>query len=155
MLKTICRVAAVAAALGIAAPALAAQATVQVKTSDKLGDYLTDQDGKSLYLFKGDTRGKEGKEAASACYDACATAWPPLLSDAAPKAGDKAQASLLGTVARKDGSKQVTYNGWPLYYFSKDASAGDTNGQDIKGFGEEWYLLTPEGKKLHTHDKKS
>jgi predicted lipoprotein with Yx(FWY)xxD motif len=134
--------------LAFAAPALAADVTLDVKTSDKLGDYIADADGRALYLFKADTQAKDGKEAAATCYDDCAKAWPPLVADAT-KAGDKVQAALIGTVARKDGSKQVTYNGWPLYYFIKDKAPGDTNGQDIKGFGEEWYLLTPAGEKVH------
>ncbi len=148
MMRTPFKVLLAIAALGFATPVFAADVTLQVKTNDKLGDYIADGDGKSLYLFKADTHGKDGKQAEATCYDDCAKAWPPLLADAA-KAGDKVDAALIGTVARKDGSKQVTYNGWPLYYFIKDAAPGDVNGQDIKGFGEEWYLLTPAGKKVH------
>jgi predicted lipoprotein with Yx(FWY)xxD motif len=127
MIKALCKILIAVAALGLAAPAFAAQATVQVKSSDKFGEYITDAEGRSLYLFKADTQGKSGKEAAATCYDTCATAWPPLVSEEPAKAGDKAKADLLGTIARKDGSKQITYNGWPLYYFSKDAKPGDTN----------------------------
>jgi predicted lipoprotein with Yx(FWY)xxD motif len=152
MLKLPFKVLLPAAALMLALPALAADVTLEVKKSDQLGDYIADGEGRSLYLFKADTQGKDGKQAAATCYDDCAKAWPPLLADAA-KAGGKVQASLIGTTARKDGSKQVTYNGWPLYHFIKDAKPGDTNGQDIKGFGEEWYLLTPAGEKVHGHAK--
>ena len=52
---------------------------------------------------------------------------------------------MLGTVERRDGSLQVTYNGWPLYYFVKDGKPGDTIGQDMEGFGGEWYLVSPDG----------
>ena len=45
---------------------------------------------------------------------------------------------------------QVTYNGWPLYYFIKDKAPGDTMGQDVKGFGAEWYLVMPSGKEVHS-----
>ena len=55
------------------------------------------------------------------------------------------RAQLLGTVERRDGAKQVTYNGWPLYYYARDQNPGDTNGQDVEGFGAEWYLVTPDG----------
>ena len=58
-------------------------------------------------------------------------------------------ASLIGAIERRDGTLQVTYNGWPLYYFVKDQKPGDTTGQDIEGFGEEWYLLTPAGDTVH------
>ena len=117
----------------------------QIRTDQKpgIGRYLTDAEGRSLYLFMADSENR------SACYDACAQAWPPLISRAAPKAGEGVQQELLGTLRRKDGTEQVTYNGWPLYYFVKDAQPGQTEGQDVEGFGEEWYLVTPAGEVAH------
>ncbi|MDZ7811542.1 MAG: hypothetical protein U5L11_17650 [Arhodomonas sp.] len=56
--------------------------------------------------------------------------------------------ALLGAIKRKDGSRQVTYNGWPLYHFVKDQDSGDTSGQDVEGFGAEWYLVAPSGAKV-------
>lgn len=44
---------------------------------------------------------------------------------------------------------QMTYHGCPLYYFVKGKATGDTKGQDVEGFGAEWYLVTPGGKKVH------
>jgi predicted lipoprotein with Yx(FWY)xxD motif len=44
----------------------------------------------------------------------------------------------LGTLTRDDGSKQVTYDGKPLYMYSSDASPGDTNGD---GFGGLWHVV--------------
>ncbi len=38
---------------------------------------------------------------------------------------------------------QVTYNGWPLYWFEKDASAGDALGE---GLGGNWSTVTTDGK---------
>ena len=115
-----------------------------VSDSGKLGDHLTDAKGMSLYLFEKDA------QKVSACYDTCAERWPPLLAAEKPEAGKDANTSLLGTVARKDGSMQVTYNGWPLYYFFKDTKAGESKGQGLKGFGGEWYLVTPAGMTLET-----
>ena len=60
-------------------------------------------------------------------------------------AGEGVDATLLGTITRDDGSTQVTYNGWPLYYFQDDAAAGDTNGQ---GLGGVWFLVSPEGEAI-------
>ena len=60
-------------------------------------------------------------------------------------AGEGVDATLLGTITRDDGSTQVTYNGWPLYYFHEDAAAGDTNGQ---GLGGVWFLVSPEGEAI-------
>ena len=93
----------------------------------------------TLYLFTKDTPNT------SVCYDKCATAWPPLLTTGAPAVGDGVDASKLGTTTRKDGTVQVTYNGWPLYYYAGDLGAAETQGQDIESFGGEWYLLSPRG----------
>jgi predicted lipoprotein with Yx(FWY)xxD motif len=66
-------------------------------------------------------------------------------SDCSPEAmaGEGVDATLLGTITRDDGSTQVTYNGWPLYYFHEDVAAGDTNGQGVEGV---WFLVSPEGE---------
>ncbi|MDN5863847.1 MAG: hypothetical protein L0I62_01315 [Gammaproteobacteria bacterium] len=119
-------------------------AIVATATQTPYGSYLVDAAGISLYLFKADSRG--GK---STCYDRCAEVWPPLLSDGEPEAGGQAKAGLLGTIERRNGSTQVTYNGWPLYYYAPDDEAGDTKGQDVHGFGAEWYLVTPAGSVVH------
>lgn len=113
-------------------------ATVQTGAD---GKFLTDADGMSLYLFEADS------ENTSTCYDDCAAAWPPLLSEGAPSAGGEVDASMLSTIERDDGTTQVTYDGWPLYHFVKDKAAGDMNGQDVEGFGAEWYLVAPDGEK--------
>jgi hypothetical protein len=84
----------------------------------------------------------------STCSGACATAWPPLIAKAAPTAGTGATASDLATISRSDGSKQVTYDGHPLYYFAGDSGAGQTNGEGVNGFGAPWYLLAPSGQQV-------
>jgi predicted lipoprotein with Yx(FWY)xxD motif len=56
-----------------------------------------------------------------------------------------AYASLLGTSPRSDGNPQVTYNGHPLYTFTGDQKAGDTNGQGVNAFGASWFALTSAG----------
>ena len=99
-----------------------------------LGSILVDGDGNTLYLFTPDSQGE------SVCYDQCETAWPPLLDPI--EAGDGITASLLGTAPRTDGTEQITYNGWPLYYFANDTAPGDINGQ---GINDVWYVLTPNG----------
>ncbi|MEV4296598.1 COG4315 family predicted lipoprotein [Microbispora rosea] len=106
-----------------------------------LGSVLVGVDGRTVYLF---TKDKGG---ASACTQACAAAWPPVLTAGAPQAGTGVHANLLGTLHREDGTTQVTYNKHPLYYYAKDQKAGDVLGEDVKDFGGEWYAVTPEGKK--------
>jgi predicted lipoprotein with Yx(FWY)xxD motif len=105
-----------------------------------LGTVLVDSQGLTLYDFHKD------KGATSSCYDACAAAWPPLLTEGNPQAQGPADRSMLGTTKRKDGTVQVTYNGWPLYTYAGDQSAGEANGNDIDQFGAEWYALQPNGQ---------
>ena len=121
-------------------------AVVQVAQNDTLGSYLTDADGRALYLFQKDQQGS----GESTCYDACAGAWPPFTAEqGSPVARAAAADSLLSTFERRDGTMQVAYNGWPLYYFAQDQGAGQLKGQDVMGFGAEWYLLTPQGTEVH------
>jgi predicted lipoprotein with Yx(FWY)xxD motif len=126
------------------APAPAATgATIAVATNTKLGQILVDGSGKTVYLFVAD------KGTTSACYTSCATIWPPVLTTGAPQAGTGAQASLLGTTARTDGTTEVTYAGHPLYYFIQDKAAGDAKGQAINGFGGLWWVVSPAGAAMH------
>jgi predicted lipoprotein with Yx(FWY)xxD motif len=125
-------------------------ARLEIKSSAKYGEYLTDGSGRPLYLFKADKRGGEGEQAESDCYDDCAKSWPPLLTSGKPEATGPVQPNLLGTLTRKDGSVQVTYNGWALYRYVKDVGPeGEVAGHDIEDFGEEWYLVSPSGTEVH------
>ncbi len=116
-------------------------ATVAVRSS-KLGKILVDGSGRTLYLFEKD------KGTTSSCYGACAGAWPPYTTTGAPQAGSGASAALLGTTTRTGGTTEVTYHGHPLYYYAADSKAGDTNGQGVKAFGAEWYVLSSAGDKV-------
>jgi predicted lipoprotein with Yx(FWY)xxD motif len=126
----------------------AAQTTIIVAQSDKHKSYLTDIGGRPVYLFTVDSQGSGTARAVSKCYDTCAQTWPPVITEGQPKPGPQVQASMLGTMERQDGKVQVTYNGWPLYYFTKDQPQGQPTGQDIKSFGGEWYLVQPQGIKV-------
>ena len=57
-----------------------------------------------------------------------------------PQAGEGTDQALLGTITRSDGTMQVTYNGWPLYYWAQDKAPGDTTGQ---GVNKVWWVSTP------------
>lgn len=120
---------------------------LHVAEHEEHGRYLVDQEGMALYIFEADVQGNEGTRAQSTCYDRCATAWPPLITEGEPEGHDNLKPELIGTIQRKDGEVQVTHNGWPLYYFSADHSPGHTRGHDIEANGAEWYLLTPNGEK--------
>ncbi|GAA4627122.1 hypothetical protein GCM10023196_038070 [Actinoallomurus vinaceus] len=132
------------------------------KTS--LGTILVDGTGKTLYMFEKD-KGQGGK---STCTGACAKEWPPFVAGgaaaspggspggsptgspggtasampgASPSAGPGVDGSKLSTTTRPDGSKQVVYNGWPLYYFDQDKAPGDMKGQAVTSFGAPWYVI--------------
>jgi predicted lipoprotein with Yx(FWY)xxD motif len=122
-----------------AKPAVAV-AVVKVSNTPDLGKVIVDSKGMTLYDFHKD------KGTTSACYGECAAVWPPLLTSGEPKAQGGAEASLLGTTKRKDGTVQVTYNGHPVYGFVEDKKPGETNGNDFKGFGAQWYALEPNGE---------
>jgi predicted lipoprotein with Yx(FWY)xxD motif len=114
----------------------AGPALVNAGLSATLGSILVDTAGMTLYVFTQDSPGT------STCYTGCDNYWPPLLTNGAPLAGTGVTASMLGTITRTDGSIQVTYNSWPLYYFIKDKVAGDILGQGVQS---SWYAITPAG----------
>lgn len=116
-------------------------ATVMVRNGS-VGAYLVDAAGRTLYLFAPDTTNK------STCNGPCATIWPPLTTTGAPQAGTGANASMLGTSARDDGTTQVTYNGHPLYYYVGDSSPGQTNGQGLNANGGLWWVVSPKGSAI-------
>jgi predicted lipoprotein with Yx(FWY)xxD motif len=116
-------------------------ATVAVKKTG-LGTILVDSSGRTLYLFEKDKADK------SSCAAACASAWPPLTTSANPTPASGVLAAKLGTSMRSNGAKEVTYNGHPLYTYAGDAAPGDTTGEGLNQFGAEWYVLSPQGKKV-------
>ena len=112
--------------------------------NENVGKILVDSKGRTLYLFERDAGTK------SACTGACAVEWPPLRATGKPTVGSGANASVVATSTRSDGKPQVTYNGHPLYLFSADQKAGDTNGQGVNAFGGLWYVLSSSGAEITT-----
>jgi predicted lipoprotein with Yx(FWY)xxD motif len=111
----------------------------------ELGEHLVGPNGHTLYLFEKDTG------STSTCSGACARDWPPLLTTGPPTAGGGAQAGMLGTTTRDDGSTEVTYAGHPLYYYAGDTAPGQTAGQELDAYGAEWYVLAPSGEAVEGH----
>jgi len=114
---------------------------IQLNATDnaRIGTYVSDTAGMTLYRFDKDT----ANPTVSNCIGSCATTWPPLLITSPGKIYTSGvAASLVGYVDRSDGSRQVTINGWPVYYFAKDAKAGDILGQ---GVGSTWFAVNPQG----------
>ena len=118
-------------------PTPAPTIVAKVATDAKLGKILVDSaSGKTLYTWAKDT------DENSQCYDQCATFWPPLVATAKTVAADGVTGAKCSTNARKDGSLQVTFNSHPLYFYSRDTAAGQTNGQGSTGFGAVWQVVS-------------
>jgi predicted lipoprotein with Yx(FWY)xxD motif len=115
---------------------LAAFGTVMLSNSPKLGDFLVDPKGMTLYVYSKDTAG------VSNCAGDCLASWPALVATGDMMAG-AGVSGKLGEITRADGTKQVTYNDMPLYTFSGDKSAGDTTGQGVGGV----WLVAPATSK--------
>lgn len=108
--------------------------SISVTLLDGAGPALADPDGWTLYTWDGDEPGW------SNCYDACAMVWPPYLMDTDPVAPSSFPGTL-GLIERLDGTWQVTFDGWPLYYYLGDAQPGDASGEGSMGFDARWYVV--------------
>jgi predicted lipoprotein with Yx(FWY)xxD motif len=105
--------------------------TVKLKVKPRVGSYLTDAKGMSLYTFKKDAPGK------SACAGDCLAKWPVFYTKTV-FVSKKLDTRDFAVITRGDGIKQTTYKGRPLYYFAGDNVAGDTNGEGINNL---WYVI--------------
>jgi predicted lipoprotein with Yx(FWY)xxD motif len=121
-------------------PVATSHPAVAVKVTHTVyGRVLVDGKGRALYLFTRDLTPR------SQCYSACATRWPPFLAKGRFTAGVGADARLLGSTRRGDGSTQITYRGHPLYYYIGDRHPGEVLCQNVEEFGGRWYVVTRGG----------
>lgn len=117
-----------------------AQGAALRTSATPLGTIVVDAAGRTVYVFD-----KDIKDAtASTCQDKCATAWPAVPADPANLTGDGVTGKL-GSITGVDGKPQLTLNGWPLYYFAKDAKPGDVTGQAVNNV---WWVVGPDGTKI-------
>jgi len=117
-----------------------ATATLTARNT-RYGVMLFDGRGRALYGFTRDRRGGP-----SQCYGACAQAWPVYFGNGQLRAAKGVKQSLIGTTRRRDGRRQVTYNGWPLYYYVSDRSPGQVTCQNVDEFGGLWLVVRPNGQ---------
>jgi predicted lipoprotein with Yx(FWY)xxD motif len=111
----------------------------RIKAIDsQFGTILGDGRGQAVYLFD-----KE-RSSRSECYGDCARAWPPVLAKGRPVAGKGVRKRLLGTTRRRDGRRQVTYDGRPLYYYVDD-EPGVVLCHNVLEFGGLWLVVRPDG----------
>lgn len=134
---------------GAARPVGAAE--LRIASKDPFGDYLVDGAGRALYVLEG-SREQGGQQAQQLgqkpeCTGECLAEWPPYLTEGAPRAGPGVQAGQISTASFQQG-QQVTYAGWPLYYYRGDRDDGSTAGQDVHDRWGGWYLLSPQGERI-------
>jgi predicted lipoprotein with Yx(FWY)xxD motif len=113
---------------------------IAVRQSD-YGRILVTGRGRTLYLFEKEKRAK------TECYGACASAWPPQLTKGAPVAAAGIRQGLLGTTERRNGKRQVTYAGHPLYLYAPE-DPGEILCQNVSEFGGLWLIVRPGGKPI-------
>jgi predicted lipoprotein with Yx(FWY)xxD motif len=106
----------------------------------RYGQILFDASDRVLYAFTRDKRG--GK---STCYGGCAAAWPVYFAKGKVTAMQGVKQSLIGTVRRRDGRRQVTYNGWPLYYYAHEGPR-EVKCQNVDNYGGLWLVVKPNGR---------
>jgi predicted lipoprotein with Yx(FWY)xxD motif len=104
----------------------------------EFGEMLFDSKRQAIYIFENDPQGE------TVCYGDCAEAWPPVVTDGDPVAGQGVRAGLLGTVERRDGTRQVTYAGRPLYYYAHEGP-GEVRCHNVNLNGGFWWVVGPDG----------
>lgn len=109
-----------------------------VVSDSEFGQMLFDSTGQAIYLFDVETTSRPR------CYDACAEAWPPVLTEGDPVAGQGVDSSLLATTERADGTVQVTYDNHPLYFYAHEGKR-EVKCHDIFLNGGNWYVVQPGG----------
>jgi predicted lipoprotein with Yx(FWY)xxD motif len=113
--------------------------TVTVRDSE-FGEMLFNSGRQAIYIFENDPKGR------TVCYGECAEAWPPVVTKGKPVAGKGVDKRLLGTVARRDGTRQVTYAGQPLYYYAHE-QPGEVRCHNVNLNGGFWWVIGPDGER--------
>jgi predicted lipoprotein with Yx(FWY)xxD motif len=118
-------------------------AALQTASVGSLGTIVVNGQGMTVYRFDADSNNPP----TSNCSSSCTTYWPPVTAGSGTPQVQGISASLLGTITRSDGTKQLTLAGWPLYTFTGDHAAGDAKGQGLNASGAKWWAVTPTGAK--------
>jgi predicted lipoprotein with Yx(FWY)xxD motif len=99
---------------------------------------LVTSKGRTLYALSAEVHGR------FICTGSCLSVWKPLKLARGQRATGVAK---LGAIKRPDGSRQVTFNGRPLYTFTEDHRKGDVNGEGIKDVGTWHAAVAPRAKR--------
>ncbi|MBR7832530.1 hypothetical protein KDL01_04630 [Actinospica durhamensis] len=121
--------------------ATSAGAALKTVSNSALGTILVDSNGATVYRFDADS----ASPPTSHCTGSCASVWPPVVAGSGALTAQGFAQSELGTITRSDGTKQVTVDGWPVYTYTGDSAAGQTNGQKLNANGGTWWAVTTTG----------
>ena len=124
----------------VAPPQPAARGTAITLGESDFGRMLFDSRRQAIYIFENDPKGK------TVCYGECAEAWPPVLTEGRPQARGGVRQALLGTVKRRDGKRQVTYAGKPLYFYANEGP-GEVRCHNVDLNGGFWWVVGADGKR--------
>ena len=113
--------------------------TITLRTS-RYGPMLFNARRQAIYIFQRDRRNT------TVCYGECAKAWPPVYTRGRPRAARGVRGSLLGTITRRDGRRQVTYAGKPLYYYAHEGP-GQVLCHNVNLNGGLWWAVGRDGKR--------
>ena len=108
--------------------------------SSRFGRMLWGPKQQAIYIFERDARNR------TRCYGECATAWPPVYTKGRPVAGPGVRRSLLGSIRRRDGRRQVTYAGKPLYYYAHEGPR-QVLCHNVNLNGGLWWVVGADGKR--------
>jgi predicted lipoprotein with Yx(FWY)xxD motif len=130
----------VLAAAGVGTALAVGGPILKVSHNSRLGAIVVDAKGMTLYHLTSE----HGK---LACTGTCASFWPPVLwaGKGKPPLGAGLNAAKLGTIKRPNGALQVTYNKLPLYRYTQDKKAGQTNGEGVDDSPGTWYAVSTAG----------
>ncbi len=137
------------ALLAVMLPAGAFAQTLSVAESDEYGAHIVGPDGRPVYAFVTDVRAGDGLPPLESCNRRCRQDWPPVAITEEPELGPEIEEGLVDTVASEE-LRVLAYNGYPLFYFHKDAGADTPQGQQIHTYGGWWYLVAPDGEPIET-----
>jgi predicted lipoprotein with Yx(FWY)xxD motif len=120
------------------------QKEITLQTSATLGSYLVDKSNRTLYFFSNDPNGQDS------CTGGCQAYWPIFNVDnlTADKLGSGLSISDFGSIRSVSGKNQLTYKGWPLYYFAPPVNGtnvqeapGQTQGEGVNNV---WFVAKPD-----------
>jgi predicted lipoprotein with Yx(FWY)xxD motif len=123
--------------------------TIMTANNPSIGTYLTDGKGITLYHLQSD----QGSYASMCTDAACTGIWPPFYTGSinVPESLNPADFAII-TVNGYKQYQQITFKGWPLYYFYRDTKPGDVYGQGLVDSYGVWSVVSPEGSNTFPAD---